>query len=87
MEGWKKHKWNEELLEEDDTTWIEASDNGPETVEVKPRLKTNVVALPLNARLSSNSLDNYSIKIHEKSRIKKSGFNPIYRIYYYVQTE
>ena len=44
----------------------------------------NDTSLPLNARLSGNSVHNYSIKIHEKRRIKKSGFNPVYRICYYV---
>ena len=45
VEGWKKHKWNEETLDEDDGTWMEVLDNGPETVEVKPRLKSDVAAL------------------------------------------
>ena len=37
-------------------------------------------SLPLNARLSGNLLYNYLIKMHEKARIKKSRFNPVYRI-------
>ena len=45
LEGWKKHKWNEESREGEDVTWMEAPDKGPETVEVKPRLRTDVAAL------------------------------------------